>query len=84
LEITLETGRTHQIRVQAASRGFAVLGDAQYGCAIAFGPQSDDPRERAIALCARRLGFSHPVTREQVAVAAPLPATWLELGVADE
>jgi RluA family pseudouridine synthase len=81
LEITLETGRTHQIRVQAASRGHPLLGDEQYGSKIPFGPPSDDPRERAIALHARRLAFRHPTTREQVAITAPLPTAWRELGV---
>src|SRR3954469_21654352 len=37
LEIELETGRTHQIRVQSASRGHAVIGDAQYGAKLPFG-----------------------------------------------
>ncbi len=63
LEIQLETGRTHQIRVQAASRGFPLLGDAHYGSQIPFGEQFEDQRLRAIALHARRLGFQHPMTR---------------------
>ncbi len=83
LEIALETGRTHQVRVQAASRGIPLLGDAQYGSRIAFGEQFDDVRERAIALHARRLAFCHPTTREVVSVTAPLPAAWRDLGVAD-
>ena len=40
----LETGRTHQIRVQAASRGHAVVGDAQYGATQPFGEQFEDER----------------------------------------
>ncbi len=60
LEIRLETGRTHQIRVQAASRGHAILGDAHYGSRIPFGEQFEDERLRAIALHARRLGFAQP------------------------
>ena len=36
LQIQLETGRTHQIRVQAASRGYPILGDDQYGSSIRF------------------------------------------------
>lgn len=78
LEITLETGRTHQIRVQAASRGHAVLGDAQYGAAIPFGVQHDDERERQIALHARSLAFRHPMREESVEVRAPLGAAWPE------
>jgi len=79
LEIDLETGRTHQIRVQAASRGHPVAGDTQYGAATAFGPPCADARARAIALHARQLGFCHPMTRESVEVVAPTPAAWLDL-----
>ena len=56
LEIELETGRTHQVRVQAASRGWPVLGDEMYGCEIPFGSQLEDRRLRAIALHARDIG----------------------------
>ena len=42
LEVELETGRTHQIRVQSASRGNAVIGDVQYGSTGSFGEQFDD------------------------------------------
>jgi 23S rRNA pseudouridine1911/1915/1917 synthase len=76
LEIELETGRTHQIRVQCASRGHAVIGDAQYGSTATFGEPFEDERLRAIALHARQLGFSHPMTNEAVDVVAPLPAAW--------
>ncbi len=79
LKIELETGRTHQVRLQAASRGHPVLGDGLYGSTIAFGPQTDDPRLRAIALHARRLAFQHPMTRQEVVVEAPLPTIWEEL-----
>lgn len=76
LEVELETGRTHQIRVQCASRGHAVLGDAQYGSKLQFGEQFDDERLRGIALHSRQLGFSHPMTSELVDVIAPLPPAW--------
>ncbi|MGE0608552.1 MAG: RluA family pseudouridine synthase [Pirellulales bacterium] len=76
LEIELETGRTHQIRVQAAARGWPVLGDAFYGCTVPFGPQHAEERQRAIALHGRSLSFVHPVSREEVTVVAPLPAEW--------
>jgi 23S rRNA pseudouridine1911/1915/1917 synthase len=79
LEVELETGRTHQIRVQAASRGHAVIGDTQYGSTLAFGEQFEDERLRAIALHARQLGFNHPMTNEPVDVIAPTPSAWQSL-----
>ncbi|MGB6045014.1 MAG: RNA pseudouridine synthase [Pirellulales bacterium] len=79
LEIQLETGRTHQIRLQASSRGHPVLGDEQYGAKIPFGPQPEDHRQRAIALHAVSLTFQHPMTRSKVHVEAPVPRSWHEL-----
>jgi 23S rRNA-/tRNA-specific pseudouridylate synthase len=79
LEVRLETGRTHQIRLQCSSRGHPVLGDGQYGSTRPFGPQREDHRDRWIGLHARQLGFTHPKTREPVIVTAPVPAPWLEL-----
>lgn len=82
LEVELETGRTHQIRVQCASRGHAVIGDAQYGSTMPFGEQFEDERLRGIALHARQLGFNHPMTNEPVDVIAPTPPAWDALGLA--
>ena len=79
LEVELETGRTHQIRVQTASRGHAVVGDSQYGSKLPFGEQFDDERLRAIALHARQLGFNHPMTNEPVDIIAPLEPAWREI-----
>lgn len=81
LEIELETGRTHQIRVQAASRGFPVIGDSQYGSTASFGDPALDLRDRPIALHARQLSFSHPMTGEAVQITAPLPETWRALEI---
>jgi 23S rRNA pseudouridine1911/1915/1917 synthase len=81
LEVELETGRTHQIRVQAASRGHAVIGDAQYGSMRPFGEQFDDERLRAIALHARQLGFGHPMTDDPVDIIAPTPSAWHDLDI---
>ncbi|NUQ62622.1 MAG: RluA family pseudouridine synthase [Pirellulales bacterium] len=81
LEIELETGRTHQVRVQAASRGHPLLGDDQYGSKIPFGAQHEDPRLRAIALHARSLSFLHPMTHEPVSIVAPVPEAWRTLGL---
>lgn len=76
LEVTLETGRYHQIRVQTSSHGHPVVGDQLYGATLPFGPHVDDPRDRMIALHARDLSFRHPMTKEDVFVTAPLPAPW--------
>jgi 23S rRNA-/tRNA-specific pseudouridylate synthase len=81
LEVQLETGRTHQIRVQCASRGHAVVGDSQYGSTLPFGEQFEDDRQRAIALHARQLGFLHPTIPERVDIIAPLHAAWDALGL---
>jgi len=86
LEIELETGRTHQIRIQAASRGFPVLGDSMYASRQAFGVQHEDERLRAIALHGRTIEFRHPMNREPVQVVAPLSGAWrwLELPLESE
>jgi 23S rRNA-/tRNA-specific pseudouridylate synthase len=76
LEIELETGRTHQIRVQAATRGHPILGDGLYGSTHNFGPMTDDERQQWIALHARSITFNHPMTREPVSVVAPLLEPW--------
>ena len=83
LEIQLETGRMHQIRIQAASRGHPVLGDELYGSTRSFGPETSDPRERWIALHARSLEFRHPMTRVPVSVTAPLSPYWAEAGIVE-
>jgi RluA family pseudouridine synthase len=78
LEIQLETGRTHQIRLQAMHHGHVVLGDELYGARSRFGPPSIDPRQRWIALHARHLSFHDPMTKELISIDAPLPAPWSE------
>jgi 23S rRNA pseudouridine1911/1915/1917 synthase len=71
----------HQIRVQAAVRGFPIRGDLLYGAKLPFGPAVELPRERSIALHARSLTFLHPIRFEPITVEAPLPASWEELGL---
>ena len=58
LKIQLETGRTHQIRVQFASRGLPLCGDRRYGAPASSG--------KSLALCACELKFRHPKTREEI------------------
>jgi 23S rRNA pseudouridine1911/1915/1917 synthase len=76
LEIEPETGRMHQIRVQAAARGWPVRGDVLYGARLPFGPPAELPRDRVIALHARSLTFLHPIRYEPITVTAPPPAAW--------
>jgi 23S rRNA pseudouridine1911/1915/1917 synthase len=66
LRVSLDTGRTHQIRVHLRSIGYPVCGDRQYGVSDAYG------LERQF-LHAARLSFPHPVTGEPVDVSSPLP-----------
>lgn len=66
VEVTLETGRKHQIRVHLAGLGCPVAGDKMYGAAT-------DPAHR-LCLHAWKLGFDHPFTGERVELEAPLPA----------
>ena len=66
----LITGRTHQIRVHLATKGWPIVGDATYGRPHSF------PRQ---ALHAWRLTFSHPTTREDLTITAPLPADMRQL-----
>lgn len=81
LEIRLETGRMHQIRIQCASRGHALLGDTQYGSPTPFGEQYADQRLRAIALHSRSLAFDHPMTHIPMSFVAPLPLAWCASGI---
>ncbi len=79
LEIELETGRTHQIRLQCASNLVPLLGDEMYGSTIPFGPQMPDVRLRCISLHARQLGFFDPGSQSRVELQAPLPASWHDM-----
>ena len=79
LEVRPQTGRMHQIRVQAAERGHPVLGDMLYGAKQPFGPPAALARERVIALHARSLTILHPIRFEPITVTAPLPELWRQL-----
>jgi 23S rRNA pseudouridine1911/1915/1917 synthase len=81
VEFRPATGRMHQIRLQAALRGWPIRGDLLYGAKLSFGPPADLPRERIIALHARSLTFLHPIFYEPLTVVAPLPPTWREVGI---
>ena len=65
--ITLHTGRTHQIRVQFASRGLPLVGERKY-C---------EPRDECpLALFSCELGFTHPATGERMHFQAEPPGEW--------
>lgn len=65
LECSLDTGRTHQIRVHLASIGHPIIGDVLYG-----NPSKEIKRQ---ALHAYRLEFTHPITNEHIQLECPLP-----------
>lgn len=71
LEVNLETGRHHQIRVQLSNIGCPIKGDLKYG----FDRSNKDG---SISLHARHLEFIHPVKKEPISITAPLPndALW--------
>ncbi|HEU4496282.1 MAG TPA: RluA family pseudouridine synthase [Flavobacterium sp.] len=66
LEISLHTGRHHQIRAQLAAIGSPIKGDLKYG----FDRSNSDG---GIHLHARKLAFVHPVTKEGIQITAPVP-----------
>jgi 23S rRNA pseudouridine1911/1915/1917 synthase len=68
LEVELETGRKHQIRLQMAHHGHPVVGDRKYGSQLPF--------SSGIALHARKLIVAHPVGGDVLVFEAPLPRAW--------
>lgn len=66
LEVRLMTGRHHQIRCQLAHMGCPIKGDLKYGS-----PRSNP--DGSISLMSRRVEFVHPVSKETIAVEAPVP-----------
>ncbi len=88
LRVRLETGRTHQIRVHMAHRGYPLVGDPLYGRKPLLPKGARDELREALqgfrrqALHAARLGLTHPASGEEMHFEAPLPedmATLLEL-----
>ena len=66
IEVELKTGRHHQIRCHLSSIGCPIKGDLKYGA------QRSNP-DGSISLHARYIEFTHPVSKELIAVTAPLP-----------
>jgi 23S rRNA pseudouridine1911/1915/1917 synthase len=73
LEIELQTGRKHQIRLQLSHHGHPILGDKKYGSGQTF--------TSGIALHSRRLAFTHPVKCNRIVLEAPMPTAWHRWGV---
>ena len=74
VEVTLSTGRFHQIRAQMAFIGHPVLGDVKYGAPEALLNQE-------ITLYAHKLVFNHPISNEEIQLTAPEPKTWEQFKV---
>ncbi|MBT5018936.1 RNA pseudouridine synthase [Planctomicrobium sp.] len=74
VEVDLETGRMHQIRIQFASRGYHILGDEKYGA------NSKLRNPIAIGLHAWQLSLIHPIRKEPLTITAPQPEEWGRLG----
>ncbi|HEX7891589.1 MAG TPA: RluA family pseudouridine synthase [Ramlibacter sp.] len=72
LEVTIKTGRTHQIRVHLASAGHPILGDDKYGD-FELNKALQRQGLKRMFLHAWRLQFDHPATGERIALQAPLP-----------
>jgi 23S rRNA pseudouridine1911/1915/1917 synthase len=73
LKLRPETGRTHQLRVQSATRGWPILGDSAYGAAVNW--------SEGIALHAAALRVRHPISGVLMAFEAPIPEWWAEKGI---
>lgn len=69
LEVDLETGRHHQIRLQLSNFGFPIIGDSKYGSLVPF-------KNNAIALHAKKLEITHPVKKEPLVFTCPYPKIW--------
>ena len=78
VDVTIKTGRTHQIRVHLAQAGHAIAGDPKYGDfeankALARGETVPGLRFDRMFLHARRLRFTHPADGREIELTAPLP-----------
>ena len=87
LDVTIKTGRTHQIRVHLAHAGHPIAGDPKYGDfavnrALARGGAVAGQRFERMFLHARRLRFEHPADGRTIELEAPLPAECAALLVA--
>jgi 23S rRNA pseudouridine955/2504/2580 synthase len=72
LSVTIKTGRTHQIRVHLASRGYPIAGDEKYGD-FARNKALQKQGLKRMALHAWKLRFEHPISAQTLEILAPLP-----------
>ncbi|MCL6678521.1 RluA family pseudouridine synthase [Sphingomonas sp. RG327] len=79
VECSLETGRTHQVRVHMASIGHPLLGDPVYGRSRAHRELLKSLGFQRQALHAAELGFTHPVTKHRLSFSSGMPADMQEL-----
>ncbi|MBI5259477.1 MAG: RluA family pseudouridine synthase [Burkholderiales bacterium] len=84
LDVTIKTGRTHQIRVHLADAGHPIVGDDKYGDfslnkQLARGEGLQGLRFDRMFLHARRLAFDHPASGDRIELHAPLPAECVTL-----
>jgi 23S rRNA pseudouridine1911/1915/1917 synthase len=91
LRLTLETGRTHQVRVHLAHIGHPLLGDMTYGAGFKASARKLNAQAQAAlgrlgrqALHAAELALVHPVTEKRLRFASPLPADMARLAGALE
>ena len=74
LDVTIKTGRTHQIRVHLTHEGHAIVGDDKYGDFAANKALAKRTGFDRMFLHAGQLRFTHPVTGDAIQLVAPLPA----------
>jgi 23S rRNA pseudouridine1911/1915/1917 synthase len=69
LQVCLETGRRHQIRIQLSHLGHPIVGDLRYGAATPL-------PGREIALLAKELNVDHPIRNDRLRLCSPIPKQW--------
>jgi 23S rRNA pseudouridine1911/1915/1917 synthase len=68
IEVKLDTGRKHQIRVQLEAIGCPIVGDRKYGSEVTF--------KQGVALHSQQLAIDHPTSKERMTFQAPPPKWW--------